>query len=41
MEIPKYSPLLIKLLQSIVYDDEKATWNDIIAFQGCISMRLR
>jgi hypothetical protein len=33
MEIPKYSPLLIKLLQSIVYDDDKAIWNDVIAFQ--------
>jgi hypothetical protein len=33
MEIPKYAPLLIKLLQSIVYDDEKAIWNDILAFQ--------
>jgi Domain of unknown function (DUF4194) len=33
MEIPKYAPLLIKLLQSIVYDDDKATWNDIMAFQ--------
>ena len=33
MEIPKYSPLLIKLLQSIVYDDDKAVWNDVMAFQ--------
>ncbi len=33
MEIPKYSPLLIKLLQSIIYDDEKNTWNEILAFQ--------
>lgn len=33
MEIPKYAPLLIKLLQGIVYDDDKTTWNDIIAFQ--------
>ena len=33
MEIPKYAPLLIKLLQGILYDDDKTTWNDIIAFQ--------
>jgi hypothetical protein len=33
MEIPKYAPLLIKLLQSIVYDDDKTNWNDILAFQ--------
>jgi Domain of unknown function (DUF4194) len=33
MDTPKYAPLLIKLLQSIIYDDEKAVWNDIIAFQ--------
>ncbi len=33
MEIPKYAPLLIKLLQGIIYDDDKATWNDILAFQ--------
>ena len=33
MEIPKYAPLLIKLLQNIVYDDDKTTWNDIMAFQ--------
>jgi Domain of unknown function (DUF4194) len=33
MQIPKYAPLLIKLLQSIVYDDDKAVWNDILAFQ--------
>jgi Domain of unknown function (DUF4194) len=33
MDIPKYAPLLIKLLQSIVYDDDKTTWNDILAFQ--------
>ncbi|NJN34032.1 MAG: DUF4194 domain-containing protein [Saprospiraceae bacterium] len=33
MEIPKYAPLLIKLLQGIIYDDDKANWNDVIAFQ--------
>ncbi len=33
MEIPKYAPLLIKLLQGIIYDDDKANWNDILAFQ--------
>ena len=33
MEIPKYAPLLIKLLQGIIYDDEKTVWNDILAFQ--------
>lgn len=33
MEIPKYAPLLIRLLQSIVYDDDKAVWNDVVAFQ--------
>lgn len=33
MEIPKYAPLLIKLLQSIIYDDDKANWNDVLAFQ--------
>jgi hypothetical protein len=29
----KYAPLLIKLLQSIVYDDDKVIWNDLLAFQ--------
>jgi hypothetical protein len=29
----KYAPLLIKLLQSIVYDDDKVVWNDLLAFQ--------
>jgi hypothetical protein len=33
MEIPKYAPLLIKLLQGIIYDDKKEVWNDILAFQ--------
>lgn len=33
MDTPIYAPLLIKLLQSIIYDDEKAVWNNIIAFQ--------
>ena len=33
MEIPKYAPLLIKLLQGIIYDDKKEIWNDILAFQ--------
>jgi len=29
----KYAPLIVKLLQTIIYDDEKSVWNDLLAFQ--------
>lgn len=31
--IPHYAPVLVRLFQGVVYDEDKKVWNDLVAFQ--------
>jgi len=31
--IPHYAPVLVRLLQGVIYEEDKKTWNDLLAFQ--------
>ena len=31
--IPAYAPLIIKLFQNVIYDDERKTWQELLSFQ--------
>lgn len=31
--IPKYAPLIVKLFQTVIYDDDRKTWQELLSFQ--------
>ena len=35
-KVVEYAHLIIKLLQDVVYDDDKVTWNDLLTYQVAV-----
>lgn len=31
--IPSYAPIIVKLFQSVIYDDDRKTWQELLSFQ--------
>jgi len=31
--IPHYAPVLVRLFQGVVYDEDRKVWSDLVAFQ--------
>ena len=31
--IPSYAPIIVKLFQTVIYDDDRKTWQELLSFQ--------